>query len=122
MCKILLSINPEHVANIMAGVKLYEFRKIQCKEKVDKIIIYSTSPVMKVVGEADVEEIIVDEPEKVWDITGQNSGISKAFFDSYYRNSDKAVAYKLANVKKYKKPQSLLNYGVKNAPQSFVYV
>lgn len=122
MCKILLSINPEHVANIMSGTKTYEFRKIQCKEKVDKIIIYSTSPVMKVVGEADVEEVIVDNPEQVWNITYEYSGITKAFFDRYYKDRDIAVAFKLSNVKKYKTPKSLSSYGIKNAPQSFVYV
>lgn len=122
MCKILLSINPEHVDNIMAGTKTYEFRKIQCKEKVDKIIIYSTSPVMKVVGEADVEDVIVDNPEQVWNITYAYSGITKAFFDSYYKNRDIAVAFKLSNVKKYKTPKKLSSYGIKNAPQSFVYI
>lgn len=122
MCKILLSINPEHVDNIMAGKKQYEFRKIQCKEKVDKIIIYSTFPVMEVVGEADVDDVIVDVPEQVWNITNAYAGITKAFFDSYYMNRDKAVAYKLSNVKKFKKPKKLSNYGVKVAPQSFVYI
>lgn len=122
MCKILLSINPEHVNNILAGTKQYEFRKIQCKEKVDKIIIYSTFPVMEVVGEADVDDVIVDVPEQVWNITNAYAGITKTFFDSYYKNRDKAVAYKLSNVKKYKEPKKLSNYGVKAAPQSFVYI
>ena len=122
MCRILLSINPEHVDNILIGQKLYEFRKIQCKEKVDKIVIYSTFPVMKVVGEADVDDVIVDKPESVWDITSEYSGITKLFFDKYYKNKDKAVAYKLSNVIKYEQPKSLSNYGIKCAPQSFVYI
>jgi predicted transcriptional regulator len=122
MCKILLSINPEHVENIMAGTKIYEFRKIQCKEKVDKIIIYSTFPVMKVVGEADVVDIIVDNPDNVWNTTNAFSGISKQFFDDYYRNRDKAIAYKLSNVKRYQHPKDLSSYGIKYAPQSFVYI
>lgn len=122
MCRILLSINPEHVDNILTGKKMYEFRKIQCKEKVDKIVIYSTFPVMKVVGEADVDNVIVDKPESVWDITSEYSGITKLFFDRYYKNKDKAVAYKLSNVIKYEQPKSLSYYGIKCAPQSFVYI
>lgn len=122
MCRILLSINPEHVDNILTGKKKYEFRKIQCKEKVDKILIYSTFPVMKVVGEADVDDVIVDKPESVWNITSEYSGITKLFFDRYYKNKDKAVAYKLSNVIKYEQPKSLSNYGIKCAPQSFVYI
>ena len=54
MCAILLSINPNHVENIMNGTKRYEYRKVACKRQVDKILIYSTNPIMRVVGEADV--------------------------------------------------------------------
>ena len=63
MGKILLSINPEHVENIMNGNKLFEFRKVRCRLEVNKIIIYATFPVMKVVGEADVIDVIVDFPD-----------------------------------------------------------
>ena len=51
MCKLLMSINPEHVNNILSGAKRFEFRKTRCKEDIDSIIIYSTSPIMKVVAE-----------------------------------------------------------------------
>ena len=122
MCEMLLSINPEHVENIMNGSKLFEFRKVKCKDDVDKIIIYSTSPVMQVVGEAQVLEIIVDNPESVWEITSEFSGISKLFYDKYYENKGKAVAYRLGKVKKYLEPLKLSDFGVNFAPQSFVYV
>ena len=42
MCKLLMSINPEHVENILAGRKKFEFRKTKCKEQIDSIVIYST--------------------------------------------------------------------------------
>lgn len=122
MCRILLSINPEHVENIMNGTKLFEFRKVACKEDVDKIVIYSTYPVCKVVGEADVKEVIVDTPEVVWKKTKKYSGITKQFFDTYYENKNKAVAYHLSNVVKFDSVKDLSSYGVKMAPQSFVYV
>ena len=59
MCAILLSINPIHVENIMNGTKRYEFRKKACKRHVDKILIYSTNPIMRVVGEAEVKKLDV---------------------------------------------------------------
>ena len=40
MCKLLMSINPEHVDNILAGTKKFEFRKNKCKEEIDSIIIF----------------------------------------------------------------------------------
>lgn len=69
MRKMLLSINPEHVENILSGIKRYEFRKVRCRSDVDKMLIYSTAPVMMVVGEAEIVSIIEDEPEIVWELT-----------------------------------------------------
>jgi predicted transcriptional regulator len=119
---MLLSINPEHVENILNGSKQFEFRKIQCRSDVDKIIIYSTSPVMRVVGEAEVLDIIVDTPEQVWDKTFELAGISKQFYDVYFQNREKAVAYRLGKIIKYKEPAMLADFGINYAPQSFVYV
>lgn len=122
MCEVLMSINPEHVNNIMSGMKMYEFRKRVCKRKVDRIIIYSTVPIKQVVGEAEVEDILIGNPEEIWEKTKNQSGIDKSFFDIYYKGRKEAVAYKLCNVKKYKTPLSLEDLGVKNAPQSYQYV
>lgn len=122
MCAILLSINPNHVENIMNGTKRYEYRKVACKRQVDKILIYSTNPIMRVVGEADVEDILIDNPELIWKKTQKKSGIDKSFFDQYYANRELAVAYKLKNVVKYNVPKKLKDYGINNAPQSFQYI
>lgn len=122
MCSILLSINPNHVENILNGTKKYEFRKKACKRHVDKILIYSTTPIMRVVGEAEIEEVLIDNPEMIWMKTEKKSGIDKAFFDQYYADKDQAVAYKLKNVKKYREPRELKDYGISNAPQSFQYI
>lgn len=122
MCKILLSIHPEYVEKILSGEKIYEFRKVLCKENVDKIVIYSTSPVSKVIGEATVEKILVDKPLALWNKTKKHSGITKDYFKSYFHNKDKAIAYKLTDVKKYTTPLELDDFGLKCAPQSFVYL
>lgn len=106
----------------MSGVKQYEFRKVKCREKVDRIIIYSTYPVMKVVGEAEVVDVLVNKPEDLWQKTASHSGITKEFFDSYFYGYETAVAYKLGKIKKYNKPVDLSDFGVKAAPQSFVYI
>lgn len=122
MCAILLSINPNHVENIMNGKKIYEFRKRACKKHIDKIIIYSTTPVMKIVGEAEVEDVLIDTPSEIWKITKKKSGIKKSFFDEYFENREEAVAYKLTNVVKYGIPKELKDYGINCAPQSFQYI
>lgn len=86
-CEILLSINPEYVEQILCGKKKYEFRKNLCKRRVDKNIIYSTSPIMKVVGEAEVEEVLFDKPQKIWNITKKHSGVNKVFLNKYYEGN-----------------------------------
>lgn len=122
MCKLLMSINPEHVENILAGKKHFEFRKTRCKQEIESIIIYSTAPVGQVVAEAEVVDVLEDSPEKIWARTADDAGIDKAFFDFYYAGRDIAVAYALGTVRRYKKAKSLADYGVKTAPQSYVYI
>jgi len=122
MCKILLSINPQHVENIVHGRKCYEYRRTMCKRKVDRIVIYSTCPVKQVIGEVEVLEILEMERENLWELTKEQSGITKEFYNEYFKGKEVAVAYKLGSVIKYEAPQLLTDLGVKVAPQSFVYL
>lgn len=119
---MLLSINPQHVYNILQGTKTYEFRKILCKRKVDKIVIYATFPVKRVVGEVEVIDVIEMKKEALWKITKKYSGITKDFFDKYYEGRETAIAYKLGEVIEYEKPHELQDIGVNVAPQSYMYL
>ena len=120
--KILISINPEHVENILNGTKKYEYRKIAAKQDICSIIIYETMPVKRIVAEAEIIDVLMLSPEELWAQTKDASGISKAFFDEYFQDREIAYAYKLGKVKRYETPKTLLDYGIKAAPQSFVYI
>lgn len=123
MCNILMSIKPQYVEKILSGNKKYEYRKNRAnRNDIDKMIIYSTAPVMKVVAEVDIEEIIESTPDILWKKTKLESGITEEFFYKYYKNKTTAVAYKLGNIKIYDKPKSLNDIGVKYVPQSFIYL
>ncbi len=123
MCRILMPINPEYVDEILAGRKKYEYRKIKAKRNnVDKMIIYSTSPIMKVVAEVDIKEILEEDPEKLWEMTKNESGITKDFYNKYYKNKNTAIAYKLGKIRIYDKPKNLYDIGINYVPQSFVYL
>jgi len=119
---MLLSINPEHVKNILNGTKHYEFRKVRCRESVTKILIYSTAPEKMVVAEALIEDVIEDTIDVVWEITCDLAGITREFYEAYYEGKDRAVAYRLGEVKKLPEPKKLSDYGLRCAPQSFAYV
>lgn len=122
LCKILLPIKPEYVEKIFSGEKKYEYRKTKTKKKVSKIIIYATSPIMKVVGEVDVNGLIVNKLDNVWETTKKYSGISDKYFYDYYENRLHAIAYRLGNVVKYSRPMDLHEIGINFVPQSYVYL
>lgn len=122
MRQILISINPEHVNNIISGKKKYEYRRIAAKQDVSSLIIYETTPIKKIVAEAEVLDVLVLPPEQLWHETKASSGISKNFFDKYFSGREVAYAYKLGRVTVYQNPKRLVDFGVKTAPQSFVYV
>lgn len=120
--KIVISINPEHVENIINGSKKFEYRTKAAKSDVKKILIYETVPVKKIVAEAEIEEVLMLPPEELWEQTKNQSGISKSFFDAYFNGRSVAYAYKLGKVKVYEQPKELIDFGLKSAPQSFVYI
>ena len=123
MCTILMPINPQYVDKILGGEKKYEYRRIKAKrDNIDKMIIYSTSPIMKVVAEVEINEILEETPAKLWKLTKHASGISKEFYNKYYEGKNTAVAYKLGNIIKYDKPRTLEEIGISSVPQSFIYM
>ncbi len=120
--KIIISINPIHVDNIIKGVKKYEYRRIAAKQDISSIIIYETTPIKRVVAEAEIVDVLEMTPEELWQLTKEQSGIDKDFFDAYFKNKQIAYAYKLGEIKVFDEPRLLVDYGIKNAPQSFVYI
>ncbi len=120
--KIIISINPEHVENIINGSKKFEYRTKAAKSDIEKIIIYETVPVKKIVAEAEIIEVLMLPPQELWECTKNKSGITKSFFDLYFSGRDIAYAYRLGEVKVYDHPKELIDFGLKSAPQSFVYI
>ncbi|EGQ8705414.1 ASCH domain-containing protein [Vibrio parahaemolyticus] len=122
--QVLLSIKPEFVERIFAGEKKFEYRKaIFRRSDVEKVIIYSTLPEGKVVGEFSIDKILTDTPQVIWKKTQNKSGINKEFFDEYFSGRSEAHAIKIGNVKKYNNPFKLDDMKEKvSAPQSFKYL
>lgn len=118
----MLSIKPEYVKKIVSGEKKYEYRKHAAKCKVEKIVIYSCAPEKSVVGEVIVKGILAKSKSSLWETTKEHGGISRAKYREYFADSKTAYAYELGDVTVYDKPKSLLDYGIKSAPQSFVYL
>lgn len=119
---ILLPIHPRHAEHILDGTKTYEFRRVAPQRVVASIVLYSTSPVMAVVGKAEVLGLVEGPKDAVWEETSATAGITRAEFDAYYRDRETALAYRLGAVAEYAVPRPLADYGIRRAPQSFTYL
>lgn len=122
--RVLLSIKPEHVRNILSGKKIFEFRrKVFGRKDIKTVVIYCTMPVGRIVGEFEISEIIESTPNDLWAFTSAGSGISKEYFDDYFSNRTKAFAIKIGRVQSYEQPvdpsELFENF---TPPQSFMYV
>ena len=119
---ILLSVKPEYVEQIFAGTKRYEYRKRLPKEEVSKLVIYATNPVKQVMGEVKLEGFLSGSPDYIWERTKEEAGITRSKFRNYFKDTMKAYAFILGEITIYESPKSLNDFGVLNAPQSFVYI
>lgn len=122
MSIILMSIKPEYVDKIFSGEKKYEYRKRLCKEKIDTIIVYSSSPIQKVVGELKIKQVLYDKKNVIWNKTNKYGGITKIKYDNYYENCGYVVAYEIEKAILYDKQKDLKDFNVRTAPQSYVYI
>lgn len=123
MKKILLSIKPNYVENILAGRKLVEYRKRRPKdENVRQVLIYASYPVKKVVAEFTLKGYLYGTPQWLWEHTSQIGGITKEEFDHYYENSEVAYAYLISNLHILVPSRKLKEYGMEYGPQDYCYV
>ena len=119
---ILLSIKPEFVKKILSHEKLYEFRKSIFKQKVERIYIYSTYPVKKIVGYFEVTDIICGSPEELWELFSDVSGICENEFFKYYLDVEEGFAIKIDNLVIFDEFIDMNMFDEFKAPQSFCYV
>jgi len=125
MCKILISIKPQYAKKIFEGSKVYEFRKVGFARGVQRMVVYVTSPIGKVWGEVEVLQVLKDKPQSIWKQTTNPKGargIDKKAYDEYYQGGKKAVVLRLGQAVRYDQEKLLQDFGVKVAPQSFVYL
>lgn len=119
---IILPIKPEYADKILSGQKKYEYRKNICTDNIEKIYVYATSSVKAIIGELEVVEKMIMNKDTLWEFSEKHSGITKEFYEGYYKNSEFAYAYKIGKVKRYNKCIELKDIGINYIPQSYIYV
>ncbi len=120
---VLLSVKPKYAEEIISGKKKYEFRKsIFKREDVEKMYIYSSSPVKKIIAIVDIDGILSDSPQELWEQCQEDAGISESEFFSYFENSDIGYAIKISNVNEFATPIDPYIDKDFRPPQSFYYL
>ena len=107
---------------IFEGSKRYEYRKRLANRTVDRILIYSTAPIMKVVGEVQIVGTILSSPTVLWERTKKFAGISRDKYRKYFKGCKVAYAYHLGQVIRYDPPKDLRDFNIDSPPQSFIYI
>lgn len=121
--KVLLSIKPEFATRIFEGLKKYEFRRaIFRRTDIEKVIVYASAPISKIIGEFEIEKIIYDELPNLWNMTKKYAGITEDYFYDYFGDKEKGYAIKVRNYLKYDAPISLQETYQITPPQSFSYI
>ncbi|GGM81687.1 hypothetical protein GCM10010967_11800 [Dyadobacter beijingensis] len=122
--KILLSIKPEFVEKIFNGKKKFEYRKVLFSNReVKTVVVYSTMPVGRIVGEFEIKSIHQDSPNELWSKTKEFAGVDGVFFNDYFNGRNSGFAIEIGQVKRYKNPiDPKLVFEKFTAPQSFFYV
>jgi len=122
MCSILIPIHPKYVDGIIKGTKTFELRRKIPRRKVDKMLIYSTSPVMKVVCEVEIEQTLTDKVDNLWEIVRDSSLVTFEEYKRYFDSNGLANAFQIGKVKLYDEPKQLSDLGINYTPQSFTYL
>ncbi len=121
--KVVLSIKPEFANKIFEGTKKYEFRRAIFKNPdVKKVVVYSSSPVQKIIGEFEIDRIITHDLETLWNLTKKDSGITEDFFFQYFVDKEQGFAIKIKNTKLYRTPKCIREDYNLFPPQSFLYL
>lgn len=123
MSVALLPIHPEYADAILSGEKAVEFRRRPFGKEVKHIVIYASSPVMRIVGHFEVGRIDSYAPSTVWRKFGKFGAISKQDFNRYYDGAEQAIAIHIKNAKKLGVPLKLKDLNEDfSAPQSYRYL
>jgi len=120
---LLLSIKPEFAEKIFDGTKRYEFRRtIFKRQDINKVIVYASSPVQKVIGEFEIAAILQCEIKELWKRTRHQSGISEDYFLNYFSDRHSGFAIKIKNAARYKTQYCIHKHFGICPPQSYAYV
>lgn len=121
---VLLSIKPKYADLILEGSKRVEFRRSWAAEDVGLIVLYASSPIQKIVGVVEVDQIRVTSPTLLWKMCLEmGGGLTRDELKAYFNGKLLGVAVLLGAVFKptrHLEPSAVIDNFI--PPQSFRYL
>lgn len=123
---LLLSLRPRFADAILDGTKTVELRRRPVNAAPGtRVILYSTAPMMAIVGTAHLRKVDIRDPDSAWLRHRRSLGLTRDEFDAYLEGSERAYLLHLARVCELDQPlhlHELRRSGGFRPPQSFRYV
>lgn len=120
---VLLSIRPIYADAIFLGKKTVEFRKKVFSPSVNRVFVYSSSPIKKIVGYFDINHIEGSSPEVLWSKYQHVGHISREEYFEYYKGHSLAYGIVIKDYHKFNTPiypnDIFTDF---KAPQSYFYI
>jgi len=122
--RVLLSVKPQFAEAILAGQKIFEFRRALFRRAdVETVVLYASSPTCKVVGEFKIEQVLSLSLDALWKSTQEGGAIDREYFDNYFQGRSAGFALKVKRARRYRSPLCLRkDLGISHPPQSFCYL
>lgn len=122
MVDIILSVKPEYAEKILNGSKRFEFRKQIPRRRINQVYIYASHPEKKIVGRFRIRRVISGSPNEIWEKCGNEGGIEKDKFFSYFANRAIGYGFEVEDVERFDHPIDPVEINCDfRAPQSFAY-
>ncbi|WP_031489116.1 F0F1 ATP synthase subunit alpha [Ureaplasma canigenitalium] len=120
---IMISLSKNEAIELFENKKTTLFYKVIPSEEVERVVVYVTSPIKKVLGEFDLEEKLHTSLSKGWSTYKTTSvKTSKKDYESYFEGSKKAGVLLAKKVFQYNNPKDLSDYDMKKGPSGFTYL
>jgi predicted transcriptional regulator len=120
----LISIRPCFVEKILTGEKQLEFRRSWAVEQVDVLVIYSSSPIQRIVATVKVLDVTQASPNALWELAKiRNGGVTRQLIRDYFSGKESGFAIGLVDVLEFSIPIDPKKIFTDfRPPQSFCYL
>lgn len=117
---ILLSIKPKYAEKILAGRKKYEYRRVAPVHPVDRVFMYATLPVGKIVGYFHLGELVHENVTHLWEnYCPCEDAMTQDDFFGYFEGAENGYAMEVCRPVTYR---PAIEYSIHRTVQNFSYV